>query len=225
LIIEQGAKLENVKRATAPLLLDDVIDGRHSAFSSLLVRGIEAMSVKARVIYGEHQNRPACERETIQQGGITAPEFLPYGPKPHQDLFRRRFSRRFEKIDMLQSVIAPGTQDDAVAVMQIGASRPVHGAFGHRMVRQQYLELLRDVGLAWTHVRAVINYRIAKKDDDFLCIHWTPFSQSNPGLPPPFRTVLPGDRTRTSPLSRAEGDTELDSQALSVRAEGLVHST
>jgi hypothetical protein len=68
LIVEQHAKLENVERATAPLLLDDVVHDRHRAFGSLLVRGIEAMSVKAGVIYGERQNRYRALRPLSRAG-------------------------------------------------------------------------------------------------------------------------------------------------------------
>jgi hypothetical protein len=237
--MEQRPKLQDVEGATAPLLLYDIIDDRHRAFSGLLVRGIEAMSVKAGVIYREHQNRPACERETIQQSRITAPKFFSYVPKPDQDLFRGRFSRRFEKIDMLQSVIAPGTQDDAVCVMQItelptediGASRSVHGAFDDPMVRQQRLKLLRNVGLAWTHVRAVIDDRIAQKDDNFLCLHWMASrSKREPVRSLPFRTTLPRvPRAHTASQSGSKADASAISKTLKNRSvvfgESFVRST
>jgi hypothetical protein len=122
----------------------------------LLVGGIEAVPVEAWVIHGEHQDRPACERETIQQSGITATKFVPYGPKPDQDFLRTLFDHFLEKIDMLQSIIAAGTQNNVLGPFHlsdlrsenIGASRPIDRAFDDRMVRQQDLELARNVGLA-----------------------------------------------------------------------------
>jgi hypothetical protein len=54
-VVEQRPKLKNLECATPCLLLYDVIDDRHRAFSGLLVGGIEAMPLEARVIYGEHQ--------------------------------------------------------------------------------------------------------------------------------------------------------------------------
>jgi hypothetical protein len=141
---------------------------------------------------------------TIQQSRIDAPKFFPYGPQPYQELLCSRFSRLFQQIDMLQDIIPPGAQDDMVRAPQVadlraedtGASRPVHGAFGDLVVRQERLQLLRNVGLPGTHVCATINDGIAKKDDTFVRHLWMPFAQTGTsGLPLTPSEHRPGQRS------------------------------
>src|SRR5690606_32709063 len=47
---------------------------------------------------------------------ITAPKLFAYRPKPDQHVLRRRCNGHIEKVQVLQSVVATGAQDDAVCV-------------------------------------------------------------------------------------------------------------